>query len=55
MKAKGVNVISIFRIKGHRIRASDKHLVYLSFYHRDASVCIRGGSPATEYKTAHAC
>ena len=28
MKAKGVNVISIFRIKGHRIRASDKHLVY---------------------------
>ena len=28
MKAKGVNVISIFRIIGHRIRASDKHLVY---------------------------
>ena len=28
MKAKGVDVISIFRIKGHRIRASDKHLVY---------------------------
>ena len=27
----------------------------LSFFHRDASVCIRGGSPATEYKTAHAC
>lgn len=27
----------------------------LSFYHRDASVCIRGGSPAIEYKTAHAC
>ena len=31
MKAKGVNVISIFRIKGHRIRASDKHLVYHFF------------------------
>ena len=28
MKAKGVNVISIFRIKGHRIRASDKSLVF---------------------------
>ena len=26
MKAKGVNVISICRIKGHRIRVSDKHL-----------------------------
>lgn len=24
-------------------------------FHRDASVCIRGGSPATEYRTAHAC
>ena len=31
MKTKGVNVISIFRIKGHRIRASDKHLVYHFF------------------------
>ena len=39
--------------KGHRIRASDKHLVY-HFFHRDASVCIRGGSIAIEYKTAHA-
>ena len=38
--------------KGHRIRASDKHLVY--HFHTDASVCIRGGSPATEYETAHA-
>ena len=26
----------------------------LSLFHRNASVCIRGGSPATEYKTAHA-
>ena len=31
MKTKGVNVISIFRIKGHRIRVSDKHLVYHFF------------------------
>ena len=31
MKTKRVNVISIFRIKGHRIRASDKHLVYHFF------------------------
>ena len=23
--------------------------------YRNASVCIRGGSPATEYQTAHAC
>ena len=38
--------------KGHRIRASDKHLVY-HFSHRDASVCVRGGSSATEYQTAH--
>ena len=39
--------------KGHRIRASDKHLVY-RFFIRDASVCVRGGSIATEYETAHA-
>ena len=39
--------------KGHRIRASDKHLVY-HFFHRNASVYIRGGSSATEYKTDHA-
>ena len=38
--------------KGHRIRASDKHLV--SLFHRDTSVCVCGGSSATEYKTAHA-
>ena len=39
--------------KGHRIRASDKQLC-LPLFHRNASVCIRGGSPATEYETAHA-
>ena len=39
--------------KGHRIRASDKHLVY-HFSIGNASVCICGGSPATEYETAHA-
>ena len=26
----------------------------LPLFHRDASVCIRGGSTATEYETAHA-
>ena len=39
--------------KGHRIRASDKNLVY-HFSIGYASVCICGGSPATEYQTAHA-
>ena len=39
--------------KGHRIRASDKHLVY-HFSNRDASGGIRGGSFATQYQTAYA-
>ena len=52
MKAKGVNVISIFRIKGHRIRASDKHLVY-HFSIGTLLFVFVAGSPATEYKTAH--
>ena len=37
--------------KGHRIRAKTP---CLSFFHRNASVCIRGGSFAIEYQTAHA-
>ena len=41
--------------KGHRIRASDKQLVYhFSIGTLNASVYIRGGSSATEYKTDHA-
>ena len=52
MKAKGVNVISIFRIKGHRIRASGKHLVY-HFSIGTLLFVFVAGSPATEYKTAH--
>ena len=39
--------------KGHRIRASDKHLVY-HFSIGTLLFFFRGGSPATEYKTAHA-
>ncbi|CCL77636.1 conserved hypothetical protein [Clostridioides difficile E23] len=33
---------------------SQRQAPCLSLFHRDASVCIRGGSPATEYQTAHA-
>ena len=33
---------------------SQRQAPCLPFFHRDASVCIRGGSPATEYPTAHA-
>lgn len=33
---------------------SQRQTPCLSFFHRNASVCIRGGSPATEYQTAHA-
>ena len=33
---------------------SQRQAPCLSFFHRDASVCIRSGSPATEYETAHA-
>ena len=39
--------------KGHRIRASDKHLVY--HFSIGMLLCgIRGGSFATEYQTAYA-
>ena len=33
---------------------SQRQAPCLPFFHRDASVCIRGGSPTTEYQTAHA-
>ena len=32
---------------------SQRQTPCLSFFHRDASVFVRGGSSATEYKTAH--
>lgn len=33
---------------------SQRQAPRLSFFHRNASVCIRGGSPTTEYETAYA-
>ncbi|HGD5914144.1 TPA: hypothetical protein ACIZX3_000194 [Streptococcus agalactiae] len=33
---------------------SQRQAPCLPLFHRNASVCIRGGSPATEYETAHA-
>ena len=32
---------------------SQRQAPCLSLFHRNASVCIRGDSPATEYETAH--
>ena len=32
---------------------SQRQATCLPLVHRDASVCIRGGSPAIEYQTAH--
>ena len=33
---------------------SQRQAPCLPLFHRDASVCVRGGSIATEYETAHA-
>ena len=40
---------------GYRMLAKAIKAPCLPLFHRNASVCIRGGSPATEYQTAHAC